>query len=56
MAPVWEPVSGLVLAQEPASGSVKEMAPEPAAAQEQVPAPKRVEAMRIRLRLPRKPR
>jgi hypothetical protein len=31
------------------------MAPEPAGAQEQVPAPKRVEAMRIRPRLPRKP-
>ena len=33
---------------------MKEMAPEPAGAQEQVMAPKRVEAMRIRPRLPRK--
>lgn len=54
MARVWEPVS--VLAQEQVPGSVKEMALEPAAAQEQVPAPKRVEVMKIRLRLPRKPR
>lgn len=33
---------------------MKEMAPEPAGAQEQVLAPKRVEAMRIHPRLPRK--